>query len=138
MTVERCTLRGSAPEQWIEFVPTPSISRLSFDVTASFAGYRVTATSVTIFAGSFLHELASFERHRAGTAKLTGTYDFALQVEPFESRGDALVSFSISDLLPLPIGRAGGCRLDGAFVVEGEHVAKLLRDMERLFAFDVA
>ncbi|MCC6194731.1 MAG: hypothetical protein IT518_09720 [Burkholderiales bacterium] len=136
MSHEQFTLRGAEPGQAIEFVATPQISNCSFDISACFGGYRVAATSVTLFVGSFVQDLASFESRRAGTAKLTGTYDFELEVGAFESRGDALVNFGISHLLLLPTRKYGRCRLDGAFVVSGEHVAEMLHGMERLFASD--
>jgi len=93
---------------------------------------------VTLFVGSFVQDLASFERKRVGTAKLTGTYDFEFEVGPFETRGDAIVRFCISHLLLLPTGKYGRCLLDAAFVVEGEHVGEMILGMKRLFAFDVA
>lgn len=138
MNNEHFTVRGTEPGQLIEFVATPEISGHSFDIAVSFGGYRVAVTSVTLFARSFLQDLASFEMSRVGTAKLTGTYDFEFEVATFESRGDALVSFCISDRLLLPTGKYGQCRLDGAFVVAGEHVAGILHGMERMFASDVA
>jgi hypothetical protein len=96
MNNEHFTLRGAEPGQLIEFVAIPEISDHSFDIAVSFAGYRLAETSVTLFVGPFLQDLASFERSRVGTAKLTGTYDFEFEVAAFESRGDALVSFSMN------------------------------------------
>lgn len=126
-------LRGQNAAEFIEFVACPDISRHTYDISIAFAGYTVCVSSVTVWVGSFLQELAAFEATRTGRAELAGTYDFVMTIERFESRGDALVRFELTHMLILPTLQYGGCHLDGAFVLEGEYVASTLRGMERLF-----
>lgn len=125
-------LRGQNAAEFIEFVACPDISRHTYDISIAFAGYTVCVSSVTVWVGSFLQELAAFEATRTGRVELAGTYDFVMTIERFESRGDALVSFEIADPLIQPNKRYGEYRLRGAFVVEGGQVADMLCGMERL------
>lgn len=122
----------------MHFVALPDISDYSYNISATFGGFHVAESSVTLLdLPAFIDTLIVFERTRQGGGVLSGTYDFSLELRPHEHRGDALVTFSISRLLPLPaeFGRFKGhgrCRLDGAFVIEGERVSSLVKGIERL------
>lgn len=126
-------IRGSDPNESIEFLAVPELSDSSFNIAASYAQYRIEETSVTLVGiDEFLAKLASFEETRTGFAKLEGTYDFRLEVRPFEHRGDALIRFNIAHLLLLPDHKHGSCRLDAAFVVQADRIASMLRELNRM------
>lgn len=128
-------LMGEDPSSSIEFIALPEISDQSFNVSACFRGYRVTETSVTVFGKElFLEQLSAFERGRQGAARLEGTYNFELTVEPYGTNGAALVSFCVENLLMRPDNKYGQCRLEGAFVVSGEYVAAMLFGFENVFS----
>lgn len=129
-------LRGSEPDCWIEFEADAQVSDASYTITASFAGYRVAETSITLRGTQFLRDLRKLEQTRSGRAVLPGTYDFLLGVEAMGTTGDALVSFSITNLLSLPNGKYGRCSLEAAFTLPAEQLRHTLHAMERLLAHD--
>ena len=129
-TSRTAMIRGSNHDEAISLIARPEISEASFDVTTSFRGYIVGETSVTLFeVERFVEELVELERTRTGEARLTGTYDFELSIAPFEHRGDALVRFSLENVLSTASGRAGSCKIQGDFVIDAEWLPKTVQDL---------
>ncbi len=113
----------------------PEVSRWSAIVRVTWGSYSVENDSVAFTnATRFLAELREVERSRCGGARLEGTYDVVIDVSSFESKGDAILSFVVSDPIFLPDSTYGKCELRAAFVVAGEFLGTLLSDFEELFA----
>lgn len=114
--------------------PQPELSQVSARVRATWGSLEVENDSVAFLnATEFLAQLREFERTRRTTARLEGTYNVEITVSPFESRGDAMVTFSITDLIHLPGSTPGRWELHAGIVVGGEFVGAMLRQFEDLF-----
>jgi hypothetical protein len=133
----RIVISGERPDEWIHFTPMPEISAISFEVTACLRGRTVSNNSLSLLgAAGFLAALVEFERTRSGEAVLEGTYDFRLVVRPYGRTGAAWLAFRLAEWLALEDDTYGRHVLDGGFVIAGESVGRLVRDLKGLLAPD--
>ncbi len=124
------TIRSSKGEDYLEFVPN-GIG--SYEVTASLSGRVVRNDSVSLLVTpAFRKGLRDFADTRRGQAVLEGTYDFRVAIGSHGHTGAAWVGFVLVDFLYLQNDTRGRHLREGGFVVGGEYVGALVRDLERL------
>ncbi len=130
-------ISGERPDEWIQFTSMPEISAISFHVTACMGGRTVSNNSLAVLGvDGFLAALAEFERTRSGEAVLEGTYDFRLVVRPYGRTGAAWLGFRLVEYLFLEDRTQGRHVLEAGFVIAGESVGRLFRDLKGLLVPD--
>lgn len=129
------TIRGTQTADFLRLDPIWEISDQSYEVTASLGGREVSNGSVSVLGvPAFLAALAVFAETRSQEAVLTGTYDFHLTVDPHGGTGAAWVGFMVAEFIWLDNQTYGRHLLEGGFVVDGEHVGQVVRELSELLA----
>ena len=120
---------------FIEFTPLPELSSISFDLVASIEGRQVHNNSLALTgARDFLAQLDILHRRWTGSATLTGTYDFALQIRALRP-SQLWVSLYVVDYISvLPSGDLPCMRhiLDAGFALEDAAAERLFDQFNEL------
>jgi hypothetical protein len=135
--VNRTRINSYDGRSFIEFTPLPELSALSCAVVASVQGRQVCNDSLALIGMSqFVAALQAIRQSWSGSATLTGTYDFRLNVSVLRP-SVVWLSFTITDYIAsiphhdLPSMRPS---LEAGFTVEEAPALRLLTDFDGLLS----
>jgi hypothetical protein len=120
---------------FLEFTPLPEISSSSFDFVASVEGRQISVSSLALLSTkSFLHDLALLRARWTGTATLTGTYDFCLQIRALKPEKLWLSIYAVDYISTIKTGDLPCCRLmlDAGFYLQDSAAIRLFDQFDEL------
>ena len=138
------TIYSAGKKEWLQFERRDYEQFSEYSVTARLDGEQLTNDEVCIGdIGQFLRDLSLFEARRAGSARLSGSEDFSVTIEPDGHKGHAWLTFSLSKSLRAHSHQSGQIRdgeasIRGSFPVSGEFIAQMLHDFTELLRNDVS
>lgn len=120
---------------FLEFIPLPELSTISFALTASIQGRQVCISDLALTgAKDFLEQLRLLQQRWTGLATLTGTYDFSLQVRATHPSTLWLSFYVVDYISTLPQENLPCMRhiLDGGFGLVDAAAHRLFDDFYEL------
>jgi hypothetical protein len=132
-----CNNRITSYDQgsFIEFDPTPELSRFSFNIKASLKGRNISCNSLSFMGFPvFLAELKKVVSSWSGQTTLYGTYDFEMTIKAL-SPAILSVEFVIIDYIEICHNTMRHI-LQGAFTVEEAQAQRLPLELSEIFSFD--
>jgi hypothetical protein len=120
---------------FIEFDPTPEISRFSFNLKATLQGRSISCNSLS-FEGFpvFLAELRKIVSSWSGSTTLYGTYDFEMTIKALRP-SMLLIDFVITDYIEICDNTMRHI-LQGGFTVEEAQAQRLPSELNEIFSFE--